>query len=224
MSAIVGLVNLDGAPVDPADVEAMCAAIAHWGPDGVKTLTDGCAAFAQLRMRDTPEAVYERLPEFREGRRCIFTAEARLDNRDELCDVLGLSTGERRVTSDTDIVWAACERWSDLAPDHLAGDWSYAVWRPQERRLSLVRDHHGKTSLYYLHEGHRFAFASDKKALLALPGVRRRLNERHFALTLSGLPALGGPETVFDAILRLPPGHALNVQPGALRTWRHWPL
>lgn len=223
MSGICGLVNLDGAPVADEHVRRMADAMCHWGPDGGRTLTAGGGGFAQLIAFDTPESTYEALPTLIGGG-ALFTAAARLDNRDELCDIFGLSTGARLEVADTDLIGRAYQKWGDASPEHLSGDWAFAVWRPAERRLLLARDHHGRTSLYYSRVGDQFAFASDRRALLALSWVRPRLNEVQLALTLSAFPVFDPVETTMEGVLRLPPAHALVATDRTVRTWRHWAL
>ncbi len=57
MSGIFGVIQFDGAPVAP-HLSAMQSAMAHWGPDGVRTATQGSAAFGHCHLVSTPEAVH----------------------------------------------------------------------------------------------------------------------------------------------------------------------
>lgn len=223
MSGIFGLVNLDGAPVDPAHVEAMRGAMAHWGPDGSSTLVEGAAGFGQCLLYNTPEALHERLPR-RVGPGWLFTAEARIDNRDELCDFFHIPSAERLTTPDSELMWLAYEKWGEESPNHLLGDWSFAVWRPEERRLFLARDHHGKTALYFAQNAGRLAFASDRRALLALAWVSRTLDELHFAQVMVQWPAFHRDATHFRDVKRLLPAHTLRARSGGVHTSRYWRL
>lgn len=223
MSGIFGLVNLDGAPVDPAHIEAMRAAMAHWGPDGTSTLVEGAAGFGQCLLYNTPEALHERLPR-RVGPGWLFTAEARIDNRDELCDFFRIPSAERPTTPDSELMWLAYQKWGEESPEHLLGDWSFAVWRPEERRLFLARDHHGQTALYTTGDHRRLAFASDRRALCALPAFDRRVNERFIARILVSSPAVHGSETALVAVERLPPAHCLTGNPSGVRRRQYWRL
>lgn len=223
MSGIFGLVNLDGAPVERADIEAMRGAMAHWGPDGASTFVDGAAGFGQCLLHNTPEALHERLPR-RVGPGWLFTAEARIDNRDELCDFFRIPWVERPTTPDSELMWLAYEKWGEESPNHLLGDWSFAVWRPEERRLFLARDHHGKTALYFAQHTGRLAFASDRRALLALAWVSRTLDELHFAQVLVQWPAFHREATHFRDVKRLLPAHTLRAGSGGAQTSRYWRL
>ena len=62
MSGIFGLFQLDGAPIDPADVPKMMAAMDQWGPDGRSHHIAGPVAFGHLLLHNTPQAHHEHLP------------------------------------------------------------------------------------------------------------------------------------------------------------------
>jgi len=223
MSGIFGLFNKDGAPVDPGLLETMRAAMAYWGPDGGGTWHDGPCGLGQLLLYNTPEALHERLPRAVAGGRLAFTAGARLDNRDELCDRFAIPAAERPTTPDGDLILQAYRRWGGDCPQHLFGDWSFAVWEAQERRLFLARDHHGVTALYYTDTPRFFAFASSQKALLALPDVPQRLNELKFAQRLVYWE--GDPQqTLFQGIRHLLSAHTLTVTPQQTTQQRYWCL
>ena len=220
----MGLVQVNDAPVAIEDLRTMQAAMAHWGPDGAGEWCEGSAGLGHGLLFNTPEAVYERLPYATADGRLVITAAARLDNRDELWEALGIAHVDRATMPDSAIILRAYERWGEACPDHLLGDWSFAVWHRHERRLFLARDHHGNTALYYVNDGRRCAFASDRKALLALPGMPRRLNELYLAQVLVAWPAYHGPDTIYLDIHRLPPAHAMTVTPNGVRVWRYWRL
>ena len=226
MSGIFGFVHVDGAPIVGEELNRMRAAMAHWGPDSVRCWSQGAAGLGQCLFFDTPEAVYETLPSFTGEGAVAFAAEARLDNRGELFDALGVHHSERRTMADGELVRRAYMRWGTECPSRLLGDWSLAAWMPHERQLFLARDHSGNTALYYVTDRRRFAFASDRRALLALPGVSRRPNDVFLAhlLVSWASPSLSGFETAHRDIHRLPFAHALLVTARDTRAWCYWRL
>ena len=224
MSGIFGVCRFDGVPVASEQLDAMRRAMEHWGPDGVRCWREGAAGFGQCLIADTPEASHEALPLYAEQGQFAFTAEARLDNRDELFEALGVGYPERTGMADGELMRRAYLRWGSECPSRLLGDWSLAAWHPQERRVFLARDHHGTTSLHYVSEHRRFAFGSDRHALLALPGVSRRLNDLFLAQLLVSWTAYYGTATAYRDIHRLPPAHAMLITPGGTKTWRYWRL
>ena len=196
-----------------------------WGGDGNSTWVDGEAALGRCIRHDTPEDVYDALPHagVDQSHDVAFTAEGRLDNREELFHALDIPSGARTRIADGELMRLAYLAWGEAAADRLLGDWSFASWHARERRLFLARDHYGNTALYYAISPDRFAFASCIRALLALPWVDRRLNELKFAGSLVFWRA-HGVETFFNGIAALPPAHRAVLTPEGLRPNRYWRL
>jgi asparagine synthase (glutamine-hydrolysing) len=222
VSAIYGLVRLDGRTVEAGELDAMREPMAYWGPDGGGTWREGGAGFGQLVALRTPEDSYEDGP-VRLANGAVVTPAARLDNRDELLRELGVPAAERPTTSDGRVVALAYERWGAAAPARLLGDWAFAAWDPGERRLVLARDHYGLTALYWHRDGDTLAFASSLKGLFALPDVPRRLDELQLARSLV-LEVADGAATMYAGIRRLPAAHALTFTAAGVTTREHWSL
>lgn len=224
MSGIFGLIHFHDEPVDQYSLPAMRAALTLSPPDRSEIVLTYQAGFGQILHFNTPESRYETLPrQFEDKNRQLFTAAGRIDNRDELCRQFNIPHSARATTPDSTLIWQAWEKWGKDCPDHLLGDWSFAVWDPQARQLFLARDHHGNTALYYYRDRQRFAFASNRQALLAL-GVPRRLNELYLAQVLTSWPEYHGERTIDLDIYRLPPAHTLTAEAESCQTWRYWRL
>jgi asparagine synthase (glutamine-hydrolysing) len=93
VSAICGIVNFDGKPVEKSDLETMVASSPYRGPDGTHYHLDGNAGFAYLAFQVTPESVHERQPLISDDGRLVLVADVRLDNREELAGKLGIALG-----------------------------------------------------------------------------------------------------------------------------------
>jgi asparagine synthase (glutamine-hydrolysing) len=233
MSGIFGYLHaqpqspLPQSPLPQSPLSVMAAAMQRWGPDGGGLWQDAQCGLGQRLLFNTPEALHERLPRWVEDARLAITAEARIDNRDELCDHFAIPHADRPTTPDSDLILRAYLQWGEESPDHLLGDWSFAVWHPDKRKLFLARDHHGNSSLVYWQtrpgDSRHFAFASDPAALYAI-GAPRRLNELYLAQVLISWSAYHGPQTIDLDIQRLPPAHAMTVTPQGTRVWRYWRL
>ncbi len=222
MNAIFGILNLDGAPVAAEELSVMQAALAFWGLDGAQVWNAGAAGLGCLHLASTPEAAGERLPFYHSASGLALTAGARLDNRLELLNDLGLRTGgSQAAVTDAEIILHAYLRWGEACVLHLEGDWHFAVWDERNQRLFLARDHHGNTGLYYYHNARHFAFASSKKALLALEAVPKKPNLLRISQLLTAWPG-DGTQTGYEHILRLPPAHYLVVNTSGLSTNRYW--
>src|SRR5690606_27032104 len=159
MSGICGVVNFQGAPVGEAALESMAAAAHHRGPDGIAFHRDGAVGIGHLSRHFTPESVHERQPLVCTVSEAVLTADARIDNREDLLRELGLRTASRPPASassgpgaplsDADVILAAYRRWGIDCARHLIGDFAFAIWDGSRRQLFLARDPMAMRGLYY---------------------------------------------------------------------------
>ncbi|MBI2945792.1 MAG: asparagine synthetase B, partial [Candidatus Wallbacteria bacterium] len=223
MNGIFGIFLRDGARVQQSSLAAMRSAMAYWGRDGGDVWLEGCAGLGQLRTFATVESVHERLPAFDAASGCAFTAQGRLDNREELIRQTGFD-GDNSQLSDAELMRRAYLCWGEEAPNRIFGDWSLAAWHPSERRLFLARDHLGSAGIYYHCSPHLFAFASDRRALLALDLKQTQLDELFLAKLLLPWRDFHDERTVHSTIRRLPPAHCLTVTSDSQASRLYWRL
>lgn len=225
MCGIAGIVRFDGAPVQREDLMRMSDAQRHRGPDGEGTWAEASVGLTHRRLAiiDLSEAASQPM-HGPEGDVLSYNGE--VYNFRELRNELE-SLGHRFVsTSDSEVVLHAWTEWGSDCLSRFNGHFAFAVWSRARRRLVLVRDRFGVKPLYY-HDGGAFlAFASEVKALLALPSVPRSLC----------VPALNEyftfqniftDRTLFDGIKLLPAGHLLELSPSAscaASPVRYWDL
>ncbi|HEY9644110.1 MAG TPA: lasso peptide isopeptide bond-forming cyclase [Coleofasciculaceae cyanobacterium] len=223
MSGILGMHALDGRPVARQDIVKMSDALAHRGPDGADVWVEGSIGLGHRMLWTTPESLLEKLPLVHHTGNFVITADARIDNRDELALVLALPNRSLEKITDSEFILAAYEKWGEQCPEHLLGDFAFAIWDVQQRSLFCARDHLGVKPFYYFQSEQQFLFASEMKALLGLPQVPCRLNEVRVADYLS-LMFEDKVMTTYEGILRLPPAHSLSIRPSGMRLWSYWQL
>lgn len=221
MSVIYGIISLKEMPVQQADLEKMKKAMDFWGPDGQGKWIESSAGLGNLLLYNTPESVFEKMPFCDPTGNLIFTASARIDNRSELCRLFRITPQEAMKLPDSYFIMRAYQRWGEDCPDHLLGDWSFAVWDKQKQRLFIARDHHGVTALYYHLAKDFFVFSSSLKGILCLKEIEKKVNEYKVSQILVGWNE-GGPETCYQNIFRLPPAHTLTLENNKLVTNRYW--
>ena len=88
MSGIAGVLHLDGVPADRADLDRMLERLAHRGPDGAGAWHDGPVGLGHRMLHTTPESLRERQPLVGTRGDLVLVADARIDNRAELCSLL----------------------------------------------------------------------------------------------------------------------------------------
>jgi asparagine synthase (glutamine-hydrolysing) len=222
MSAIVGIYNVDGRTINASALEQMADRLAHRGPDGSGVWHAGPVGLGHRMLRTTPESLCERLPLVSADGRRVITADARIDNRDELVDAFGVAASARHC-ADSQLILHAYERWGDCCCEHLLGDFAFAIWDDDTGRLFCARDHMGVKPFYYYASDELFVFASEIKALFCLPEVPRQINETQIA---SYLTSVYRDHTITFSrdILRLPAAHAVTVSPNAAEINQYWSL
>ncbi len=87
--------------------------------------------------------------------------------------------------------------------------------------MVLARDRTGIRPLFYTEAAGRLLFASEIKALFALPEVRRSIDPQALAEICTYWSPLA-PRTAFEGVSSLPPGHIMVVTDGARRLHRYW--
>ncbi len=117
-----------------------------------------------------------------------------------------------KTQSDTETIVHAYEQWGVEALSKLNGMFGLAIWDEDDRRLILARDPFGVKPLYYWDDGQRLVFASEIRAILLHPKVKREVDLEALDqyLTLTFVPS---PRTAFLGIHKLQPGQALICSP-----------
>jgi len=122
-----------------------------------------------------------------------------------------------RGSSDTEVMLAAFEHWGvEKTLPRLNGMFAVALWDRTARQLWLARDRFGEKPLYYGVCNGTFLFGSELRALTAHPAWRGELNRAAFRQFMRHR-YVGGPETIYRGISKLPPASYLvvDVDPGA---------
>ena len=177
MSGIVGIYNLDGAPVERTLLERMTNAISHRGPDGIRHYVDGPVGLGHCMLQTTPESIYERQPLTDDSGALCLTMDGRVDNREELMALLRAEGIWLRDDTDAEIVLKAYERWGTECPGRIIGDFSFAIWDKRQRQLFCARDATGNKPFVYHCNGHRLLFSSELHALFEDSTTPRQPNE-----------------------------------------------
>lgn len=228
MCGIAGILSLaPGAAADPAELRAMTATLAHRGPDDTAEYLDPqhrCAlGFRRLSIIDLATG---RQPISNEDGRVWLTFNGEIYNFAELRSELEQAGHRFRTRSDAEAIVHAYEEWGEHGVTRLAGMFAFAIWDEPRGRLLLARDRFGKKPLVYATHRERLYFASEIKALLAVPGLPRELDSRalHEYLLFQYIPA---PASIYRGVHKLPPAHLLacnarHATPLAPR--RYWSL
>jgi asparagine synthase (glutamine-hydrolysing) len=127
--------------------------------------------------------------------------------------------------TDTEVIVHLFEEEGIDCVRRLKGMFAFAICdlRSATPTLYVARDHFGIKPFYYFHSGRRFAFGSEIKTLLQVPGIEAELDTEslHQYLTFLWVP---DPKTMFRHILKLPAGHYAALRGGELKLTQYWDL
>ena len=220
MCGFVGIINPNGRPVEHALLADMAATIAHRGPDDEGCFVDGRLGLYHKRL-SIIDLSTGRQPMTRDGLTIVFNGEIYnyVEKREEL-QALG---HHFRTRSDTEVILCLYQQYGMDFVHHLNGMFAFLLYDPRREMLIAVRDHFGIKPLYYVAAGDVILFASEIKALLKHPAVAAVPNDEAIQDYLTFQYVLG-PNTLFQGISKLLPGHYLTVHLGNtdVQTVKYW--
>lgn len=223
MCAIAGILYWDGRPVDRAVIERMTEVMRHRGPDDHGLFVDGAIGLGHRRLSVIDLSAAGRQPMLGEdGGALVYNGE--VYNFRELREALRGRGHRFRSQSDTEVVLRAIQEWGVAeALERFNGMFAFAYWDRRARRLWLVRDRYGIKPLYHTFVPGGIAFASEIKALLAVPGVRQHVCDEALCEYFT-FQNVWSDLTLFDGIRILRPGHWLTVRAsdGRVEQRQYW--
>lgn len=202
------------------EIAAMMRALHHRGPDDNGTHIDTEARVAlghnRLSIIDLSADGHQPMVNPDTGDVLVFNGEIYnfLDLRAEL-EIRGVKFRSR---SDTEVLLHAFAAWGLDCLARVEGMYAFALWRPAERALYLVRDPMGIKPLYWwrLPQGRGFAFASELKGLMALDGFAAAIDRRALGQFLELGYTFDDERTCLEGVRKLPPAHVLRLAPDTL--------
>ena len=220
MCGIFGIIHLDGSPADPALMPRMGAITRHRGPDDEGWHHDGNCLIGMRRLSIIDLAGGHQ-PLTNEDRTLWLVCNGEVYNFRELRAEL-TAAGHRFLTgSDCEVILHGYEQWGDDFLQRLNGMYNFALWDARRRRLLIGRDRIGVKPLYWRRDGQRLAFATEAKALLALPGVTAAVDSVSLASYLN-LGYVSAPRSMFEGIHKLPVATVMSVEMGEVVPRRYW--
>ena len=213
MCGICGIASSRG-KVDRKRLAAMSATLVHRGPDSEGAFVDGGVGLAARRLAIIDLTGGDQ-PIANEDGTCTVVQNGEIYNYAALNHELERAGHRFRTRSDTETIVHAYEEWGLGFAERLRGMFAIAIWDARRRRLVLARDRFGIKPLYYRDVDGELSFASE---LDALPKGELDLDALEAFLATNVVPS---PLSIFREIRKLPPGHILTWQDGAVALERY---
>jgi len=207
-------------PVTDTVLAGMLATMQHRGPDDEGTYFATHAGIGMRRLSIIDVAGGHQ-PLSNEDESCWIVFNGEIFNFPPLRQQL-LERGHLfRTHSDTEVIVHAYEEWGEACPEHLNGQFAFAIWDRSRERLFLARDRVGIKPLYYAEVNGVLVFGSELRTVLAHPSVPRELDYEALDqyLTYEHVPV---PRSIIRAVSKLPPGCTLTFGRNGSRVARYW--
>ncbi|HET7261673.1 MAG TPA: asparagine synthetase B, partial [Casimicrobiaceae bacterium] len=201
MCGIHGIVDFTGAPVLPETLSRMGAITRHRGPDDEGSHVDGATGIGMRRLSIIDVAGGHQ-PLSNEDGSIWLVANGEIYNYRELARTLSAQGHHLRTKSDCETLLHLYEERGDDFLADVNGMFAFALWDARRRRLVLGRDRLGIKPLYVFNDGRRLIFASEAKAILAVPGIPTALDRDALASYLK-LGYVAAPQSIFKGIRKL---------------------
>ena len=200
----------------------MIGTIAHRGGEGNGVYRSAQITLAHTRLRILDINPASDQPFFSSQCHGVLAFNGQIYNHAELKRELS-DQFTYRTKSDTETLLYAYARWGRRLVRELRGMYAFGIWDKRERQVVLGVDFLGIKPLYYLNNQDWFAWSSEVKPLLLLPGMSADLNESALHEFMC-YRTLSGAKTMFKAIYRLMPAEMMVYDPekDRLETTAHW--
>lgn len=222
MCGIAGILNLNGEPVSPVLLRRMTDAIAHRGPDGEGSFTDGAVGLGHRRLAIIDLSPAGHQPMATPDGRLVIAYNGEVYNFQELRLELESRGYQFRSRTDTEVVLHAYALWGPECVHRFNGMFAFVIWDNLRQELFLARDRYGIKPLYHAQQDGVFAFASEAKAILAHPSFRAVV-DKDALVEYFTFQNFFTDRTLFQGIRLFPAGHWATRSLGSgLEFKRYW--
>jgi asparagine synthase (glutamine-hydrolysing) len=224
LSGFICIMHGDNAPIERALLQSLTDFLSFRGPDAQNTWMDRSIGMGHALLRTTNELENEQQP-FDLEERYWIVADARLDAREELITELQNKTQTAQSDSpDCDLILRAYAVWGEACVERLRGDFSFAIWDKEHKKLFCARDHFGIKPFFYSNVGSLLVLSNTLNCVRRHPAISAELNEVAISDFLLFDMIREPGATSFADILRLPPAHTLTFVEGRVSVRRYWTL
>ncbi len=223
MCGIYGIIALGASTRRPEQtLDRMGDSIVHRGPDDSGRYADGELLLGMRRLSIIDVAGGHQ-PIASEDGQVVVVCNGEIYNFRELRRELE-ARGHRFAThSDSEVVVHGYEEYGDAFLNRLEGMYGLALWDRRRRRLLVARDAFGIKPLYFRQTQTELIFASEAKAILAVPGVDARVDPDSLAQFLA-VGYVCAPNAMFAGMRKLEPGRVLVVEDGKVESRQYYRL
>jgi asparagine synthase (glutamine-hydrolysing) len=221
MCGIAGLFSLCGKSVTQDEVQSMCDAMTHRGPDddGYYTSSDVGLGMRRLSIIDIDGG---HQPVHNEDRSVWVVFNGEIYNFKSLRSLLQRQGHRFYTDTDTEVIVHLYEQYGEACVEKMRGMFAFAIWDERRKTLLLARDRLGIKPLFYTTVDGRLAFGSELKVLLQLPELKRELSWSSVNHLFSAM-CTPSDESIIEGVHKLKPGYLLTASAKqGVRVRQYW--
>lgn len=208
--------------IDKSDkiIKKMADVITHRGPDSEgfycdKNISMGFRRLSIIDLSGGDQPIYN------DNKTKVLTFNGEIYNYKELRSEL-ISLGHKFSTNtDSEVILQGYEAWGEKVLDRLRGMFGFAIYNLKDDSLFIARDFFGIKPVHYALIGDHFVYGSEIKSILEFPLYEKKFNAKALDTYLSFQYVLP-PETFFEGVYCLLPGHFLRYKNGKITTQRYF--
>ena len=223
MCGIFGVINKNAVAIDKDLVSKALSTLSHRGPDdeGVYFNSINSVALGHRRLSIIDVSPAGRQPLSNEDESIWLVLNGEIYNYESLTMDLKKRGHTFKSNSDTEVIIHLYEERGISCVSSLRGMFSFALWDSKKNQLFLVKDRVGKKPLFYFDNSKALVFSSELKSILLYNKNTASLNYNGLLQYLNYF-YIAAPQTAFNEIKKLIPGHILSIKNGELKIERYW--
>lgn len=228
MCGLFGVYRAEGfSPEDIRRAEQARDTLRHRGPDygGAHVTGDLYHGFRRLSIIDLSVAGNQ--PMVSADGKLAITVNGEIYNYRELRAELISKGAVFNSQSDSEVVLHGYRVWGlEGLCERLDGMYAAMIHDGERRKLHAIRDRPGMKPFFYFHSGHRFAWASELKALQAWLGAALPPIDETAVLDYLACRYIPAPKTLYRNIFKLPAANRLtfDFETGNVEVRRYWTM
>ncbi len=223
MCGITGIFNLNGSDkIETELIAKMAETLVHRGPDDSGFYIDRNIGFGFRRLSIIGLESGNQ-PIYNEDRSVVMVCNGEIFNYKELKHLLQSKGHSFYSDTDVEVLVHLYEEYGTDLLNRLNGQFAFAIFDKKSQTLFLARDHVGIAPLFYTNVNNTFIFASEIKAILRHPHVKREVDLTALDQIFS-FPGIVSPRTIFKNIRSLKPGHYILIRNNNIQVKEYWDM
>ncbi len=224
MCGIAGIYNYHShtEPSQELSVKKMLSVIRHRGPDESGIYLGEHMGIGSVRLSIIDVASGQQpMPDESENYWIVYNGE--IFNYKELRVEIEKKGITLKTHSDTEVVVQMYAMYGHECLRYFNGQFAFCIWNKKKKEFFLARDRVGIRPLFYWAQNNAFAFCSEIKGLFTLDKVEKAIDPESLAQIFTYWTTLS-PNTSFEKIYELPPGHYMTVSSSKIQIEKYWSL